>query len=80
MLAEYEKHILKQHPRDNEKECNYDDESKIEQLGNLQLWEQNLNLSEELLLKNIKNNTHLKIVVDSCDYNKHQQKFATLKS
>ena len=78
MLAEYEKNILKQHPRDNGKECDYEDESKVEQLGNLQLWEQNLNLSEGILLKNVKNNTQLKIVLDSCDCNNHQQKFSTL--
>ena len=80
VLAGYEDNlnILKQ--INDWKEYDYEDDNKLEQQENLQLWEENFNLTEDLLLKKLENKPQMEIIVDTSDGNKHQQKFATLKS
>ena len=80
VLAGYEDNlnILKQ--INDWKEYDYEDDDKLEQQENQKLWEENFNLNDDSLLKKLENNAQMEIIVDSYDGNKHEQKFATLKS
>ena len=79
VLGEYEKnlHILMDDSSDYMKDYDYTDEKELE---NLQIWEEKFNLTEESLLRKVKNNSHSEYIMNEFDCSNHQLKFARLKS